>query len=306
MSKEIMLDANESAFFRRELEFVKRQSYDTKYRALKAMQLLPVDTSSDPGALEITYQRYSKIGIAKIISDYAMDVPRSDVYGEEVSTKVYRVGSSYGYDRDEIRRSMMAGKSLDQRRADSTKRASDEKINDIAWNGDASYRIHGFLDYPGVTREDSAGTFTSSTTLTPDQIVDQLNEWVNGVIDRTNGLEMPVVMLLPIEQHRYLSTKRIGDSAGTQDTIMSFFLRTNGVIKMIDWLPSELRGAGRGGTDRGVIYPMDPRNLTLELPLPYQQLPPMMKGYGYEILTETKTAGVIVYYPLSVAYLDGI
>ena len=86
-----IMDANESIFFLRELESVKSRSYDVKYRNLKANALVPVSTEGDPGAAVITYQQYTKVGVAKIIADYADDVPRADVYGIEVSKKVYPV-----------------------------------------------------------------------------------------------------------------------------------------------------------------------------------------------------------------------
>ena len=77
------------------------------------------------------------------------------------------------------------------------------------------------------------------------------------------------------------------------------------MISKVEWL-TELAGAGAGGSDRYICYTRDLDHLSLEIPLPYSTLPPQIKGYGFEILTETKTAGVIVYYPQSVAFGDNI
>ena len=43
------------------------------------------------------------MGFAKIISDYADDFSRVDIYGEEESVKVHSIGVSYGYNIMEIR-----------------------------------------------------------------------------------------------------------------------------------------------------------------------------------------------------------
>lgn len=300
-------DAGESAFFLRELEYIKSKSYDTKYKDLKATILLPVDTSADAGAAQITYQSYTKVGFAKIIADYADDSPRVDVYGEETTVQVYRIGDSYGWDRDEIRRSAVAGKSLDARKANAAKRASDQKVDEIAWNGESDYSINGFIDYPGITAytvpADGTGSTTTWSTKTPDQINRDMWGIVDAVVSSTNGKEIPDTMLMPITQYNLISSTRMTD--GNDKTVRTFFLENNPYITMIDWLV-ELDGAGASGTDRYMVYPKDPDHVTLEIPLPYTTLPPQQKGYGFEILTETKTAGVIIYYPLSVAYGDGI
>ena len=77
------LDANESAFFQRELEYVKSNTYDVKYPELKARRLFPLNPEVDPGATKITYQQYDQTGIAKIIANYADDLPRADIKGKE-------------------------------------------------------------------------------------------------------------------------------------------------------------------------------------------------------------------------------
>lgn len=300
------VDSNLSAFFLRELESIESRTYDTKYKKLKYMDLLPVDTSDDPGAETTTYQRYTKIGIAKIISDYADDAPRVDVYGEEVTTKIYTVGDSFGYSRQEIRRSRMAGKSLDSRRANTARRAVEEKLNGIAWNGESDYNINGFIDYPGITEystPNGAGGTPQFDTKTPDEIITDLSGIVTAIIDSTNGVEVPDTMLLPIEQFEYLNNTRMtGDS---NMTIMKFFLENNVHIKTVDWL-TELKGAGASSSDRMMVYSRNRETLAFKLPMPYTQLPPQQKGYGFEILTETRTAGTVVYYPQAVAFADNI
>lgn len=306
MKNPIKLDVGESSFFRRQLEYIKSQTYDTKYKQLKAFSLIPISTEAPSGADTITFRRFSGIGYAKIIADYVHDFPRVDVFGEEETIKVRSMGDSYGYSIKEIRRSQMAGTNLDQRRADAARRAMDELTNTLSWRGDSTYSINGLIDYPGITEYTvplGAGGFKLWNTKTPDEIVADLSGIVTAVIDPTNGREAPDTMIMPIEQYQYITNTRMtGDSA---KTILTFFLENNQFIKTVDWVV-ELKGAGAGGTDRFMVYEKSPRNLTQEFPQMFEQFPEQWKGMEAVIHCHAETAGVVVYYPLSVAYGDGI
>lgn len=303
----IRLDANESAFFTRQLEYIKSQTYDTKYKMLKATTLLPVSTEAPTGAEFITFRSFSKIGFAKIIQDYANDFPRVDVYAEEKMAKCKGIGASYGYSIEEIRRAQMAQLTLDQRRAEAARRACDEKVDSIGWNGDSETGLQGFIDYPGITEYTipADGSLSSKTwaSKTPDQIVRDVTGLVNAVVDTTNGREAPDTMILPISQFMLLANTRL--AYGTDKTIMTFILENSPFLKQIDWVV-ELKAAGASSTDRVMVYTKNPMNVTFEIPQPFEQFPPQQKGMEFEIPCHTKTGGVIVYYPLSIAYGDGI
>lgn len=305
--KNIMLDADETAFFSRELEYIKRQSYDTLYKDLKAFKLFPISMEADAGAQTITYRKYTKIGFAKVISDYADDPGRADVYGEETTVKIKRIGSSFGYDRDEIRASRLTGKQLDRKRADSAKMAIDQKLNSLAFSGDSTYNISGFINYSGITSytvpADGTGTTKTWSTKTPDQIVRDLGGLVDAAVVASNGVEIPDTILLPLASYTYIANTRMTD--GDSKTILKFFLDNNPFITSIEWV-TELNTAGASSTKRMMAYKKDPMKITFELPLAFEQLSPQQKGYGFEVLCEAKTAGIIVYYPVSVVYGDGI
>jgi hypothetical protein len=301
------LDAKETVFFKRQLEYIKTQTYDTKYKDLKATTLIPVSTEAPAGAKTITFRSYSQTGVAKIISDYANDFPRVDVFGIEKEAKVKSVGDSYGYSIEEIRAAQMANTNLEQRRANAARRASDEKVDDIAWNGDTEYGLLGLINYPGITEysvpNDGTGSTKTWSTKTPDQINRDVSGIIAGVVDSTNGKEQPDTLILPITQFLLINDTRMTD--GNDKTILRFILDNNVFLKKIEWVV-EMKGAGVGGVDRMMVYPMDPRNLTLEIPQPFEQFDSQQKGMEFEIPCHQKTAGVIVYYPQSVSYGDGI
>lgn len=301
------LDSGESIFFKRELEHVKTRSYDTKFKELKAFSLFPISAEASSGNTEITYRKYTGVGVAKIIADYAHDFPRVDVYGEETTVKIKDVGASYGYSIKEIRASQMTGKRLEQRRADAARRAIDEKINDIAFSGDSKSGLQGFINYPGISEytipADGTGSSKLWSTKTPDQIVRDMAGIVSGIVDSTNGRETPDTLLLPIAQYQYIANTRMSDN--TDKTILAYFLANNPFIKRVEWVV-ELNAAGTGATDRMMAYAKDDMHLTLEIPRVFESFDPVQKGMEFEVPCHAETAGIIVYYPLSVAYGDGI
>jgi len=301
------LDTNESVFFTRQLETIKAKSYDVKQKALKATSLIPVSSDAASGAETITYRQFTQVGLAKIMSDYANDFPRADAYGTETSVKVKSIGVSYGYSIQEIRASQMAGANLDVKRAQAAKRAMDQELESIAWSGNTNHNISGLIAYPGITEytvpNDGTGTTKTWSTKTPDQIVRDLSGLVNAVTNTTNGIEIPDTILMDLTHWSLITNTRMGD--GSNETIYSFFLKTNPYIKQIEWL-QQLTTAGTGSTSRIMAYAKDPEHLTLEIPQPFEQFAADKKGMEFEIPCHMRTAGVIVYYPLSVAYGDGI
>lgn len=300
------LDSTESVFFKRQLEYVKSKTYDEKYKDLKAFDLIPVNAEAPSGATEITWRSFKQYGLAKIIADYAHDFPRVDIFGEENTVKIYDLGDSYGYSIKEIRRAAMSGFDLDSRRASAARRAVEEKMNTIAFDGDTNHNINGFIDYSGINEytvpNNAGGTSKTWANKTATEILTDLNGIMNSVINATNGKERPDTILLPITQYNLIRNTRVGTTSDT--TIFEFFTRNNPGVT-IEWL-NELDEAGDGDTDRFMAYVRDENHLTLEIPLMFEQFEEEKQGMEYVIPCHGEIAGVIIYYPLSVAYGDGI
>lgn len=90
-------DAGESVFFAQELQKVKAKTYDVKTPANNAMSIFPVTSEADPGADTVAFDSYDSVGMAKIITNYADDLPRADVKAQRTIVKVFDIGTSYGY-----------------------------------------------------------------------------------------------------------------------------------------------------------------------------------------------------------------
>lgn len=306
MSREFSnLDSESSLFFGRQLEFIKSQTYDVKYPELKARKLIPVSNEVSSGATTVTYETFDQLGMAKIIANYAKDLPRADVKGTEVITPVRSIGASYGYTVQDIRAAQFANKPLTTRKANAAKRSIMQKENAIAFTGDASHGLLGLVNHPNIGEHTllADGTASSKTfaSKTPDEVVRDLNAMVKQVITTTKGAELPDTLLLTTDIYADTSTRRMTD---TNESILSYFLRSNPSVRNVDWL-NELDGAGDGGVDRILVYKRDPQALTLEIPQDFEQFPVQEKGLEYEVPCHSRCAGVIIYYPLSICFADG-
>jgi len=306
MTSKQRLDASETVFFQRELEAVKSKTYDVKYPELKCRRLIPVSFDAGAGAESIVYQQYDQVGMAKIISAYGSDLPRADIVGKEFVAKIKSLGCSYGYNIQEIRNANMAGKPLQSRKAAAAKRAILQKENNIAYFGDASTGLVGFLNNPNVTQTVVPNGVSASPLFadkTPDEILADLNGAANFIVESTNGVEIPDTLLLPLAQYNYIkSTPR---SANSDTTILQYFLDNNGYIKTVEWV-NELKGVGNGGVDVMVCYRRDPDVLTLEIPQDFEQFPEQEQGLEYVVPCHQRIGGVLVYYPMAVNIVSGI
>lgn len=308
-----------SMFFARELERVKDQTYDVVRAPLRAFDLIPVDSTAGPGAESIVYQQFDMTGIAKVIADYADDLPRSDVKGKEFVARIKSIGNSYGYSLQEIRAAQMAGRPLEARKNAAAVRAQREAWNRIAFYGDAEHGLQGWLTNPNIPADavaadgiDGEASSTNWDHKTPDQILRDMNDLVNGIVERTNGAEQPDTLLLPIAKYTKIVSTRASDASDT--TIAEYFLANNPFINAIEW-SNEITAAERakhlGASDPFtgeimIAYRRSPDAMTLEMPQMFEQLPVQERGLEFVVPCHSRIGGVLVFYPCSQAIGEGI
>jgi hypothetical protein len=301
------LDEQDTIFFERELEHVKEQTYDAKFPRLKFAEgdLIPISFEAGEGARSITYETFTMLGIAKIISDYADDLPRGDVKGKETTVQVRDLGSSFGWNIREIKAARRTGKSLEPRKSQAARRAIFQLLDKIAAFGDQDSGLLGLLTHPNITEvvlpADGTGSSTKLKDKTPDKILRDLNAIPTAIVDSTNGIESPDTMLMPHAQHELIAnTPR---SIHSDVSIKEWFLRNNEHIKEI--IPVVKMKGADSGEDVIVCYEKNPQTMTLEIPDPFEILPGEQRGLEMLFPTLMSTGGVVIYYPLSVAKAVG-
>lgn len=305
-----------SVFFARELDYIKAQTYDVIYPEFNALKLFPQSSEVDIGAETVTFYSYDKTGMAKIIHNYATDLPRVDIRGKPTTVPIKSVGDSYGYSIQEMRASRMAGKSLDVRRAEAARYIIDRTLNAIAWSGDEESGLIGVLspsnDIPVFTlKMNAGGTSTKFVDKTPMEVLRDINEFVEFTAMLTKSVERPDILALPTDAFLYLANTPmiINPGTGAVSTIMKWILDNSPRLKDIVECP-ELN-ADSGVTpypDTGVafMFKADPMKFTIENPLPFYQHPLQPKGLEFEVPCEARTAGAVIYYPLAQLIVPGV
>ena len=243
-------------------------------------------------------------------------MPRADVFGKQFTSNVRSVGSAFGYNIQEVKAAAFANKPLNQRKANAARKATDQKMNKIAWFGSAVDNLLGMLSQPNVPAAVApVGATTGfipwvgASSKNAAEIIKDMNDSVTRIIDLTLGVEMPNTMIMPIAQERKIGTTNMGN--GTDTTIKKYFMDNNPNILTIDWV-NELKdvdpapSGGSSPTNVMITYDRNPEVLTLELPSPYEQLPPEARNLEFVVNTHTRIGGVIVYYPLAIDILEGI
>lgn len=127
----------------------------------------------------------------------------------------------------------------------------------------------------------------------------------------TKNVERPDTLCVPADVFMDISTRRIPD---TSTTVLAFIQEHAPYIKNVvstaelDADSPETNPYAVGGNPQGVafLFKNDPRKLTLENPMPFYQYPLQVEKLETIILCEARTAGVIVYYPLSALIAVGV
>lgn len=247
--------------------------------------------------------------MAKLIASYADDLPRSDIKGREFTGRVRSVGASYGYNVQEIRAAQMAGKPLEARRASAVRRAVDEIMNNLTWDGDTTHGLVGFFsagtNIPNnAAPADGAGSATTfaSKIGAPDLIIRDVNNLINDIQVDTRGVHRANYVMMPLAQHALLSsTPR---SATSDTTILEFIQRNHPGVTFE--AVHEMSGKGAGGTDVMVAMERSNEVLEVEMPQPFEQFPVQERNLEFIVPCHARFGGVSIRYPLAINIVRGI
>ena len=291
-------------FLARELEAILSRAFEVEYADIKYSSLIPLSTEVGPGADSYTYRVFDKQGSMKVIGDKAQDLPRADVLRKEVTLPVRSIGGSFAYTIQETRAaSMVPGMNLEQRRANAVRRAYEEKVQEIAYFGDAPSGMKGLFNNNQVDKLVPDKWF-DTPSVTTDEMLALLNEVPTRLVQNSNMKETPNTMLVPYSVYRIISTTPRSTTSDT--TVMEFFLRTNPMISAIEPV-NELEASKSGGAlskDRILVYDRNPDKLQLHIPQPLEFLPPLRQALEFSVAAHARVGGLALYYPKSMMAME--
>jgi hypothetical protein len=304
------MDAGETVFFARQLEYIRPKIYDVKRPKLSALTTFPIDSSVPEWAERVTYRMYDATGYAKIIASYADDLPMVGINATEFSSPIRSIGDAYGWSTAELRAAAATNTPLQSKKATMAKRAHDILTNKIAWYGDAISGLPGFFTNTNIPTytipADGAGGGGSNTEFvdkTPDQIIRDMNGTVSAVFVQSNGVHTANELWMPLAQYTYIRNTIRGSQSDA--TIWKVWTDANPGVTIKPIL--ELKAVPQySNQDVMVAIENDVENLQLVLPMLFQQLPPQANNLAWKVPCESRVGGVIIEYPFAMVIAAGI
>lgn len=299
------LDANESMVFALQLQHLRNEVMMRPYPQYKAKNLLPMQSEASPGAEEYAYIVADRVGMFKMITNYADDLPVTEVQGEKIVADIREFGGAVHYSIHDQERAAQSGMPLVQRKMIANRDVAEQKFDRIAWVGDAESGLFGIASHPNITATTvvaGAATTTPWPTKTAAEIYTDL---VRPFIDQataTNGIERPDTIVMTAARFELLRTRFFGDNTGESVLVRFREAYPEVTIETVEWMAT----AGAGGTQAALYYRNDAQKVAVETPLPYMVMPPEQRNLATIVNARMRTAGAIVYFPLSVTRLQGI
>ena len=312
------LDADETYFFARQLEYIKKRSSDVLYPEFLGSWICPVSNEADTGSENITYAQYEGIGAASVIDNEAKDYKNVEIRSKEFTQPARTLGVSIKWNIQEIRAAALkakrgntqAGKGATERKTDWAIKAIREKEELIIAQGDDDFGLIGFYNNSNLHEMTSAATgddkiFTDGTgtkanwlVKDADKIIRDFNKIVNYIPTQTQGVHKVNTVIMPVGYYAHLTTLRVPN---TNTSVAAYLQSVHPDVEIVAYPRINLAAARTGGNlteDWILAYQREPSILTQEIPQTIEVLPPLQTGHGsFEAAVRERHAGVIVYYP---------
>ena len=303
----VRIDANESAILARQLEFVKRTVYEVKYPEMMSRRFVPASPEGVPaGADTISYDEFDQVGDAKIIANFADDLPEVDTFKVRVTGQVHWIGARYRYSLQDLQRAAFSGVPLSVRKALAARRAIEKTIDTIIATGNSLANLPGFINNSNITPITVTSWDAWVTNDDADDMIKFMTAGISAFFTQTmQTFQCDTVLLDPISYDILALKPR---ATGSDMTVLQFILETQRRrVPGFDIFPwHKLQNAGAGGTiSRAIFYARNPEVLSVSIPQEYTELPPQAVDLAFRVPAYAKTAGVELHQPLAVVYADG-
>lgn len=281
----------------REAEFAYQEVLRTKYSPLSALTLFPTDSRVPPGTLTYKIKRVSGQGSARYHRGNNSDIPRSGASAEEQLRPVRHIVTSIALDFFEQMTSTFAGTNLRGELQESAARAMQQFLNTKTWHGDNDLDVYGVLNYPYVSKVDSAVSI-SAATADPLDILGELHRLSSLPSEISDNVFMPNAIAMPVRQANYIAQTKLSAS-DLSETIRSSFLKESLFITSIDVAP-ELAAAGPNGEDVILLFRKNDMNSVANvIPQGFTMLPVQEQNFNMTIPIYMSHGGVRMWEPLS-------
>ena len=293
-------DAATGIVFAQQLQAMSNRIREKEYPQWKGKNLLPMQNEAPFGAEEFAYIVADRVGMLEHITNYADDLPNIEVTGEKAVVNIRAFGGAIIYSVFEIAKATVAGMNIVDRKGMAIRNAAEQKLDQIIWVGDSETGLTGLYNAPNVTTRSATATWATATAV---QIYGDLVFPFTQQAADTLGAERPDTIVLTSSSHERARTTFFGDNTG--ESVLERFQKSypDITIETVEWLGPQ----GTGQANSAMIhYRNDSEKLGVEVPKPFTMMPPEARNLATVVDGYLATAGVVVYFPLSVTVTNGI
>lgn len=293
------LRGDSGAFFARQLEVILPEVLRTPRAPLDGFRIVPIGTSLPPGADTYIAQHYDEAGRAKLISNWADDLPSVELNAAEDAFRCASYGVSAQWSLQDIAAAQLAGRSISSEKMSIAIRAIEEMFHNVLWDGDAKAGLHGLLTYQHIPKSVLAQNIADLGT--PDAMIAALNEPMHRINKRTHGRVTGKVFraALPIDLYNYLATTPRSSTSDT--TILEFWTATSPFLR--DVVPTWKLGA-EATQDKLIYLQPTPDKVRFEISRPPSPEPVQMVNLAMVMPFHGRTGGMYIPYPREMEILE--
>ncbi len=284
-----------------QLAYLEAKAQTRWYQPMMFEEIMPgcIDFSAGSHATSVDYLISDQVGIGRLISPAANDIPMVDVAYAKVSIPVASGGIGYDYTQDDLRKSAYLRQPLSSTKQVAAMLAYKRHMNKVALIGETPSNFTGLYKNATATAANrTSGAVWDSATA--DTIVSDIIAAYAAYVSATKDNLRPSHIGFPITSFMLLLKPR----ATTSDTtIKSFIEQTLNVTIFSDDL---LETASAATGKRVVFFNPTNDNMVFHIPMPLQFLAPQLNGYRVIVPGEYKYAGFELRRVLSVRYMDAV
>lgn len=256
-----------------------------------ALDLFPVNTTSVAlGARTHTVRRMFTEGEAAVYHGGNAGIPRVGLTQQEEQFPVRYYVTAFGYNVFEQAASGFANTAMVQDHMRAARDVLLQFLNRKTWFGDSTNGIYGIINYPYLDKKSIATAFDGSAS--PDDVIEELNRLANWPMEQSKGTYRPTAVVMSPRVRNYLMTTP--RASGSDETIGSFWLKTNtlGITSILSaW---ELTGAGPSGTDGILFFAADAYGIDNVVPSLFSTLPVQSMGFDDMTFCFAAHGGVVM------------
>lgn len=300
-----IVDANETATFARELEYIQAGVIEKKYPNLVGVSLVPISGGAIfPGARSHTYREITSWGEAELLEEFSLDdFPSTDVKGSETTGKFRSFGAKYSYTFEELRARPSQSWDPTQKKAETARRVMEEKLDKLILDG-VTGLFTGLLNDAASQDDTSSDDWeTGSEAGDVAAILATFRRMVANARIATKGVYNEFDFVISLAQSVKMNLFVPSTTVGGGTTVGDFLLNHVQGVRSITTSPRS-DGAGAGGKDRVLCFPRDPEVLDALVPVRFEQFAPQLTGMAFVTPCHGKYGGIRIFQPLAIRRAD--